>query len=268
MKLIQISDLHFVAPGLRLLGLDPRAHLEAAIADINTHHGDAELCVLTGDLADAGAPEAYASLREALDALSVPYRLMIGNHDDRQSFRQVFPDSPVDEDGYIQSIARTREGMLVLLDTHEPGTSGGVYCPRRRAWLRARLDEAEGRPVYIFMHHPPMETGIPSMDRIGLDDSEGFGSLLDGAKIAHIFFGHVHRAISGCWRGIPVSGVRSTVHQVPLDMKPRRTVPYSFEPPGYAVILIDEGLTVVHYHDFLDSSAFEPGANQAATGRV
>ena len=39
MKLIQVSDLHFVPPGTLLLGLDPRARLAAAIADINRHHG-------------------------------------------------------------------------------------------------------------------------------------------------------------------------------------------------------------------------------------
>ena len=55
-KLIQVSDLHFVPPSLRLLGLDPRARLEAAIADINAHHGDAELCLFTGDLAGCARP--------------------------------------------------------------------------------------------------------------------------------------------------------------------------------------------------------------------
>ena len=43
MKLIQVSDLHFVPPGTLLLGLDPRARLAGAIADINRHHGDAEI---------------------------------------------------------------------------------------------------------------------------------------------------------------------------------------------------------------------------------
>ena len=34
MKLIQVSDLHFVPPGTLLLGLDPRARLEAAGARV------------------------------------------------------------------------------------------------------------------------------------------------------------------------------------------------------------------------------------------
>ena len=94
MKLVQVSDLHFVPPGVRLLGIDPRARFSACVADINANHADAELCLLTGDLADRGAPEAYAALREALADLRVPYRLMVGNHDDRAAFRGAFPEAP------------------------------------------------------------------------------------------------------------------------------------------------------------------------------
>ncbi len=50
MKLIQITDIHFV-PGKRLLhGLDPYERLRSCIADINTNHADADLCIITGDL--------------------------------------------------------------------------------------------------------------------------------------------------------------------------------------------------------------------------
>jgi 3',5'-cyclic-AMP phosphodiesterase len=37
MKLIHITDTHLVEPGLKLYGLDPKARLDAAIADINRH---------------------------------------------------------------------------------------------------------------------------------------------------------------------------------------------------------------------------------------
>ncbi len=41
MKLIQITDTHLVPPGERLYGLDPRARLEACIADVNASPGAA-----------------------------------------------------------------------------------------------------------------------------------------------------------------------------------------------------------------------------------
>ena len=262
MKLIQVSDLHFVPPGTRLFGIDPRERLAAAIADINEKHADAELCLFTGDLADHGAPAAYEALREALGALRPPYRLLIGNHDDRANFRRVFPDAPTDGDGFVQTVVRTGAGDLILLDTHEPETGAGSFCAARQAWLRARLAEADGRPAYVFMHHPPFDIGIPTLDKIRLIEPEGFAAALDGGDVRHIFFGHVHRPVSGSWRGIPYSALRATVHQVPLDFAPRRTMPYSYEPPTYAVILIEDECTVVHLHDYLHDSVVPPGAER------
>ncbi len=260
MKLIQVSDLHFVPPEAHLYGLDPRARLEAAIADINAAQGDAELCLFTGDLVDNGAPEAYAALGEALAGLDLPYRLLIGNHDDRDNFRRAFAEAPRDEHGFVQSVVRAAAGDLILLDTHEPGQGSGSFCARRQAWLEARLAEARERPVYIFMHHPPFDIGIPSLDRIRLKEPEGFARVVaEAGSVKHIFFGHVHRPVSGSWRGIPFSALRSTVHQVALDWGTEYPVPFSLEPPGYNVIFLEPDKTVVHHHDFLDDSRLPAG---------
>ena len=75
----------------------------ACIDDINDHHADAELCILTGDLTDAGEISAYEQLREHLSALSMPFHLMPGNHDDRDNLMKVFPEIPPDENGFIFS---------------------------------------------------------------------------------------------------------------------------------------------------------------------
>ena len=258
MKIIQVSDLHIVPPGIRLLGYDPRARLEACIADINARHGDGDYCLFTGDLADRGAPEAYASLREALGTLALPYRLLIGNHDHRENFKAAFPDEPVDSHGFVQSSLSLPEGELLMLDTNEPGQGWGSYCARRCAWLQARLEAAAGRPVYIFMHHPPFKISIPSLDAIRLVESEGFAGVVAGfTNLRHLFFGHVHRPVSGAWRGIPYSALRSLVHQVPLDFETERPVPYSHAQPNYAVILIEDGQITVHLHDFLSDTPID-----------
>ena len=91
------------------------------------------------------------------------------------------------------------------------------------------------------------------MDRIKLEDSEELAEVLsDGANIVHLFFGPLHRPISGSWRGIPFSILRSPVHQVPLDFVTEEQVPFEHAPPAYHVILIEDGVTVVHHHDFMD----------------
>jgi Icc protein len=259
MKLIQVTDLHLLCPGLGLLGIDPKARLEACIEDINRHHEDAALCIFTGDLTDRGEPEAFALLGEVLAKLKLPYRLLLGNHDDRPSFLAAFPEAERDGAGFVQARISLEGRELLLLDTHEPGQGAGTYCAQRCAWLSQALKDCEDRPVYIFMHHPPFDIGVPSMDRIKLSDHKAFSKVVSTAcNLKHIFFGHVHRPVSGSWMGIPFSALRSTAHQVPLDMVTVDKVPYSKAAPQYGVIMIDERQTTVHLHDFLTDVPLPP----------
>jgi len=260
MKIVQITDVHLVPPGKQLHGLDPRARLDACIADINAKHADAALCIITGDLAHVGQIEAYQDLRDSLAALSLPYHLLVGNHDDRANFRQIFPETACDDDGFIQSVLETEAGTFMLLDTvleaAGKGEHWGEYCDRRAAWLKARLDAAADRAVYLFMHHPPFEVAMPSVDNLKLRQSKAFEDVVAGREsIRHLFFGHVHRPISGSWRGIPFSTLRGTNHQVAFDFGIVSPVPKSHEPPAYGVVFLTPDSVVVHTHDFLDHSA-------------
>lgn len=258
MKFIQITDTHLASPDTLLWGLDPRARLEAGIADINAHHTDAELCVITGDLVHKGKLGAYEVLRECLSVLELPYHLMIGNHDDRETFCRVFPDARCDEHGFVQNVVHTSAGHFVLTDTHEPRVAWGSYCARRRAWLKERLDEADEEPVYLFMHHVPFDIGIPSLDAIGQRDSAEIAELLAPYRnIRFIFFGHVHRPIAGSWQGFAFSTLRGTNHQVPFDLETLKPVPKDQAAPAYGVVFLDDSLTVVHFHDYLEDSTLD-----------
>ena len=252
LKLIQITDCHLRPPGETMFDLDPAARLAAAIADVNRRHPDAALCVLTGDLANDGDPAAYALLRRLLAELTVPWTLVPGNHDDRDAVRRAFPEVERDADGFLQSIRSTPEGLLLFLDTVDPGVHSGAYCARRLAWLKGELEAARGRPAYLFMHHPPVRIGMPRLDQYRLLDAEAFGAVLGRfPNVRHLFFGHVHRAVSGTWRGIGYSALPGTNHQNALDFADARENLSSHEPPAYAVILLDAETTVVHLHAFL-----------------
>ncbi|MGH6860498.1 MAG: metallophosphoesterase [Phyllobacterium sp.] len=80
-----------------LCGLDPLQRLQACIADINWNHTDAALVIFTGDLSDARHEITY----RALLALIPPYRLMLGNHDDRERFAAGFDQMQL-EKGFVQ----------------------------------------------------------------------------------------------------------------------------------------------------------------------
>jgi len=257
MKLIHITDTHLVEPGRRLYGLDPKARLDAAIADINRHHADAELAVVTGDLTHWGEVGAYRSFLHTMNALCLPYVVLVGNHDRRIACLDVLPAAPRDGHGFVQGWRDTRRGRLLFFDTLDETSHAGQMCERRLAWAgRALADAPTDRPIYLFMHHPPFEIGVHMMDRIALAERSAFAELikLHRTRIRHLFFGHVHRPISGSWMGIPFSTLRGTNHQVWFDLSPDAPHLTSHEPPAYAVVLIADETVVVHNHDYLDSS--------------
>ena len=257
MKLIHITDTHFVAPGLSLYGLDPRARLDAAIADINVHHADAELVVITGDLTHWGEVEAYRNFLHCVRALHMPYVVLVGNHDRRAACLDVLSAAPQDANGFVQGWRETSRGRFVFLDTLDETSHAGQLCERRLAWLsRALADAPPHQPVFLFMHHPPFEVGVHQMDRIALAERAAFAAIIKPhkARIRHVFFGHVHRPISGSWMGIPFSTLRGTNHQVWFDLSPDAPHLSSHEPPAYAIVLIGEETVVIHTHDYLDSN--------------
>jgi len=251
MKIVQLSDLHLTLPGAELFGSAPLARLELAIDRILENHADADFCLLTGDLADAGGDAAYASLAEALRRLPMPAHLLPGNHDSREALRRHFPQLANNDGGFMQAALATPGGHFLLLDTVEPGAPWGSYCIQRREWLAQQLAAAGDLPLYVAMHHPPLALGIPSMDQFALRDAEAFWSVIapHRTRIRHLFFGHLHRPIGGSWRGIPFSCTSSPNHQVALDLTTVRgdDVPGCREPAGFAVILIDTDSVVVHH---------------------
>lgn len=256
MKLIQISDIHLMPPGQDLRGLNPQARLEACIADINARQGDADFCIFTGDLANAGDPEAYLNLRSCLNELQIPYFLAIGNHDSRQQFCRAFPEVKRDVNDFYQYAIDHPEARFLVLDTVEEGAHWGAYCATRAGWLDQQLADAAGKRVYIFMHHPPFDIGLPSQDNLRIKDPQFFAEVIGRHRnVKHIFHGHVHRPVCGSWRGIPVSALRGTNHQVQFDLQTVAPIPLCHEPPAYAMILLRPDQTIIHFHDYLDQSA-------------
>jgi 3',5'-cyclic AMP phosphodiesterase CpdA len=181
---------------------------------------------------------------------------MVGNHDDAPSLLRTFPKVPRDENGFVQTVIQTPFGRFLLLDTKAQGTHAGAYCAARLKWLAQQL-ETPG-PVFLFMHHPPFEVGIKAMDAIMMQDAEPFYDVIAPHKtrICHLFFGHVHRAIWGTWRGISYSCMRGLNHQVALDLDaPAGRIKGSFESPAYGVVLLNQHQVTVHMHDFNDKIA-------------
>ncbi|PMR72833.1 phosphodiesterase [Billgrantia endophytica] len=258
MKIIQITDTHFVPPGRTLYNLDPAASLRRIVADINERHADADLVVITGDLANDGDEDAYRLLLDTLAPLPCEVRLLLGNHDDRGSFRRVFPDASVDSQGFIQSALTTPDGALRLLflDSHEPETTGGKYCPARLGWLATELAKTPDVPAVIFIHHPPFDAGFAHFKHIGFHDPEPLMEVLRAhpAGIRHLFFGHIHISLSGITEcGISYTSGRGASHQFIVEPKNPRPWWSAGTGPNYTVITQRGGGLRAMHVDTLDA---------------
>jgi Icc protein len=257
-KIVWISDLHFLAEG-RLYGIAPRVRLTAAVDYINRTHADCEHCIISGDLVNREDLEDYQALKVHLERLECSYLPMLGNHDDRDLMRSVFDLPETVMPDFIQYEVETKHATVLCLDTHKPGFANGELCSTRRSWLRSALDRAGDKPVHIFMHHPPMDLGLPQQDTSKLEAGETFLDLIsEFANVAHLYMGHVHRLVSGTIRGIPFSTMNSVSFQARAP-KPEwtwdsfKTPP---EPPLIGVLNITERDVILQYEQFCE---FETG---------
>lgn len=248
MNIVHISDIHLTVPGEEMAGLDTHARLAAALDHMQAHIPEVERLIITGDLAHWGEREAYEALRHTLANVDVPVRLMIGNHDDRTTFLEVFDDHPVDANGYVNHAESMGDTRLIYLDSTAPLTHAGHFGPDRLAWLEAELEACTH--ARIFLHHNPMELGLPAMDKIGLvqPDRDALRALIHryAAKIDHIHFGHVHAQISGSYQGVPFTAVQSTGHQSFADLlEPDWLIGAPMQPWFHAIRVTGRDTTVL-----------------------
>ncbi|MFN3593540.1 MAG: phosphodiesterase [Thiobacillaceae bacterium] len=237
--LAQLTDLHIREPGRLAYGrLDTAPYLRAAVQAVNALPQRPHAVVLTGDLTDFGRAAEYAHLAGILEPLTMPLYLLPGNHDDRAQMRRSFAHHAyLGDDEFVQySVSLGDDGLrLLTLDTVEPGAPYGRLCTKRLRWLADALARHPGEPVVIAMHHPPFETLIGHMDRIGL--LEGANTMAEilaaHPAVERVICGHLHRTIYTRFGGTVASTAPSPAHQVCLDLTPDARSAWILEPPGF-----------------------------------
>lgn len=246
-KLIHITDLHLVAPGETLYGLDPADRFEGVLAEVAATHADADAVLITGDLTDAGHPAAYQTLRDLIDGFPIPVHLTLGNHDSRPAFRSVFGG-----EGFVQSGFDVGLWRVLLLDTKDETSVHGSLDGGRLDWLDQQLSEAGHRPVLLSMHYPPNDLHVPNFAAFGLKAPEALGDVLNRhGNVRQMLFGHMHLAISGALFGIPFSVNRGTAQHIALDLGQSGKPAFVAGTPSYALVLLEGHDVVVHTSDGL-----------------
>lgn len=260
MILCQISDLHIKQERKFAYGrVDTAGALERCVARINQLNPQPDAVLITGDLVDGGGLEEYRTLRPLLDALLVPYYLLVGNHDRRDTLRQVFADHDYlhQKSGFIQYALDLGELYLIALDTLEPGCGGGLLCQERLDWLDGQLVASTGRPTVLAMHHPPFLTGIAQMDAYGLA-AESVSELSKRVSlypnIERVLCGHLHRPIQVRFAGSLASTCPAPSHQVALDLTADHPLSYVLEPASFMLHLWLPGQGLVSHQEYVEQA--------------
>lgn len=232
------------------------ARFRATLARLMNGPNRPDLLVLSGDITDHGDAESFAKTTEMLRDCPFPIMPLVGNHDSREGLLGAFPQVQAADGGFLHYVIEAGLGLrIICLDTLEDGRHGGAFCEARANWLSARLAEAPDVPTLIFMHHPPVVSGIDWMDPA---PNEAWiirlRAVLTGQhQVQAIHCGHLHRQITTSFAGIPLGVTPSVAPLVAMDLTPiNKDIPDSrelitAEPPTYALHRWDGASLVSHY---------------------
>jgi len=248
-KILLMSDIHITEPGTQIIGLDPAARFRRCLAHAAEHHADAAHLFLMGDLTHHGQVSQYKVLKQCLEDQSFPATLMLGNHDRRRAFAEVFPEC---EAGFRQgrhSFGDTDVLYLNTLDEQTEDRHSGRLYPDRPDWLKSEL-EARQRPVIIPSHHHILRSGFDGMDAIPLrNGTEVADMIATSGRCQMVINGHIHRIIVSSYRGVTHAMIKSPCHQMPMVLGAGASSLSVAEPGGYGVLLLDPIAPLLHHVD-------------------
>ncbi len=220
--LLHLSDTHLLPDGDPLYGhIDAEGYLTKLFDDLEAGGARPEAIVLTGDLADKGAPDAYKRLRSIVEPvagrLGAVMIWVMGNHDDRGNFRLGL----LDEEPLTDPIDRVYDinGLrIIALDTTVPGLHHGEISDQQMRWLAAELATPAPDGTILAMHHAPIPCVLDLAVLVELRDQAKLARVLRGTDVRGILAGHLHFSTHGSFAGIPVSVATATCYTQDLKV--------------------------------------------------
>jgi 3',5'-cyclic AMP phosphodiesterase CpdA len=255
LSIAQITDLHVTTRDDPLNQARNEYRLRTVLRSVHALKPRPAVIIASGDLVDRGQPGEYEELKQILKDCEIPIWFAMGNHDNRDAFVAAFSSGyHLDPNGYVQ-YALDLDGLrVVVCDTLEHGKDRSGFCERRAQWLSDTLDADRETPTVVFMHHPPILSGVHWMD-----PEPDAPWILQTAKaiegrenLAAVLCGHVHRGFQGMLAGklvttTPASSIQVTLDLRDIDMdRPDGREILVAEPPAYALVVVDGGRVTTH----------------------
>jgi len=219
-----LSDPHLIGGGGLHYGvIDNDAHLRRTLDRLASVHPAPQAIVFTGDLADRGEPEAYATLRAIVEPFAAGIGAVVvwtmGNHDERAPYARGLFDS--DDTGPQDRVHEVDGLRIVALDTSVPGYHHGDLTPDQLAWLGDVLATPAEHGTLLAMHHPPLPVPmLRAAELIELHDQQALADVVAGTDVRGILAGHLHLSTWSTFAGVPVSVAAAscyTTDPAPVD---------------------------------------------------
>lgn len=196
-----VSDIHIAAnPETINRQNNMTNNLKTVVAEILAEKNRPEAVLIDGDLAlGDGQKGDYVNILRLLQPLTdaqIPIHLALGNHDNRENFRDVLAGSKMLESGNIAALEShhttdvTIAGIrFIILDSlikpnHTPGSLG----QNQRDWLKKALEQQAETPTVIFVHHDPSLALKRSLE----DTPELYEIIVPKPQVKALVFGHTH----------------------------------------------------------------------------
>ena len=255
LRFVHFTDTHIVGPGVRLREVDTCRSLERVVDAVNHLNPPPAFVIVGGDLVspdissdsieghrdatDAEYEASYAVLRSILGRLTIPFHMLMGNHDRRPPFRRVMLPEQAPDDEPHRYVVDTDGYRICALDSLDPGKKPGVLGASQLAWLRDRLREAADRHVVIAVHHHAVPIGLERLDVQMLMDADAFWDvILEAGNVRGVLCGHVHLQHEEVRHGIPVVTTPSTCFQSSKLFKEKQ---YLTGPPTLRLVTCHAG---------------------------
>jgi Icc protein len=224
--ILHLSDTHFVADGHLYDAVDSEDNLRRLFDEVEASGGRPEAIVITGDLADKGAPAAYENLRAIVEPaaarLGAQVVWVMGNHDDRTAFRDGLLDQAhLGEQQKTAPVDRVHDvnGLrIIALDSTVPGHHYGEITDAQLDWLAEELSVPAPHGTILALHHPPVPSVLDLAVLVELRDQGGLAEVLQGSDVRSIIAGHLHYSSTASFAGIPVSVASATCYTQDLNV--------------------------------------------------
>ncbi|MFI6022164.1 MULTISPECIES: metallophosphoesterase [unclassified Streptomyces] len=236
MRILHLSDTHLNRTGTPdRRGVDATASLRLMLDELSGLSGF-DVVVVTGDLADDGAAEAYTTLRTLVGRYArdrdIPVLCTTGNHDERAAFAEVLGSGHLDADGTdraeqvfgageLAAVSTVGGWRFVTLDSLVPGKVYGRLGASQLDWLREVLRTPAEHGTVLAFHHPPFALGLSvTQPAFGLRDPGDLAAAIRGADVRMILNGHYHLQLFGLLESVPVWVTPGVVNRIDLTVAP------------------------------------------------